>query len=501
MKKILTLFILYMAFSCLTAHAQSGLRPRGDLNCDWEVNIADVNALLDSIYSDAKYHSFYSYATDVNGDQEINIADVNMIIDAIHGKELPAMPSYSGTLPVLYVNTEGHRNIDSKEEYLFAEWWLDNMGIEEYEPIGSAAQPLEMQIKGRGNYTWTHHDKKPFRLKLPQARPMLGMPSSRHWVLISGADFWIGQFNNALPFEIGRRMGMAWNPRQVPVEVVLNGQYIGLYHLTEKICVDKNRVNIIKQKDNETDPQKITGGWLMEIDNYYEPDQISFTEGNGWAFWVTPQSPEVLSDVQRTYMTDFLIQTDSAIYCEDKSSTEWELYIDIDSLAIFYIIQEIMDDTEGFHGSCFLHKERGDSTKLIFGPLWDFGSCFSRYSSSYEFDHFIYDEAPSNLHLHWIAEIAKFPRFQECVRNQWKRFYIDVYPQLDRFLDEFGDKIEAAGDCDYNRWPKSECDNIKARINFTRNRCLYPKIDWLNSQWGTGHNFNSNGGVKRPQND
>ena len=93
MKKILTIFILYMAFSCLTAHAQSGLRPRGDLNCDWEVNIADVNALLDSIYSDAKYHSFYSYATDVNGDKEINIADINMIIDAIHGKELPAMPS------------------------------------------------------------------------------------------------------------------------------------------------------------------------------------------------------------------------------------------------------------------------------------------------------------------------------------------------------------------------------------------------------------------------
>ena len=107
MKKILTIFILSVAFSCLTAHAQSGLRPRGDVNCDWEVNIGDINAVIDSIFNDAKYHRLYSYATDVNGDKEINIADVNMIIAAIQGEELPPMPSYSGTLPVLYINTEG----------------------------------------------------------------------------------------------------------------------------------------------------------------------------------------------------------------------------------------------------------------------------------------------------------------------------------------------------------------------------------------------------------
>ena len=478
------LVILIAVFSMPGMFAQSGLRPRGDVNCDWEVNIADINTLTDSILNGAKYHSFYSYATDVNGDKEINIADLNLLVDAVLGHELPPMPTYSGTLPVLFINTEGHHNIDSKEVYLHADWWLDNMGIDGYESIGSPNEPLEMQIKGRGNATWTMHEKKPFRLKFFQAVPVLGMPSSKHWVLLSGTDYWIGQINDALPHEIGRQMGMSWNPDQVPIEVVLNGQYIGLYHMAEKIRVDKNRVNIVEQKDNETDSTKVTGGWLLEIDNYYDPNQIAFTEGNGRNIWVTPQSPEILSDVQRTYITDLLIQADSAIYCEDKDSTEWEHYIDIDSLAIFYIIQEIMDNPEGFHGSCYFHKQRGDSTKLIFGPLWDFGSSFSRYKPTYEFNHFIYDEAPSNLHLHWIAEIAKFPRFQDCVRQHWKRFYEDVYPELDHFLDEFGDKIEVAGNCDYDRWPKSECNNIKNRINFTRNHCLNKKIAWLQSQWG-----------------
>ena len=122
MKKKLHISLLFLMLSALYLSAQSGLRPRGDVNCDWEVNIADVNAVIDSIFSDAKYHSLYSYATDVNGDHEINIADVNKIIAAILGEELPPMPTYSGTLPVLYINTEGHRNIDNKEEYIHANW-------------------------------------------------------------------------------------------------------------------------------------------------------------------------------------------------------------------------------------------------------------------------------------------------------------------------------------------------------------------------------------------
>ena len=52
----------------------------GDVNCDNEVNIADVNALCDMILS-----GNFSSIGDVNGDGEINIGDVNAIIDIIQG--------------------------------------------------------------------------------------------------------------------------------------------------------------------------------------------------------------------------------------------------------------------------------------------------------------------------------------------------------------------------------------------------------------------------------
>ena len=478
------IIIFWASASFIRAEAGNMLRPRGDLNCDWEVNIADVNAMVDAIIAGKPYHSLYTYAYDINGDKEITIADLNVLIGAVLGNELKPMPTYSGTLPVLFINTAGYRDIVSKEEYLRAKWWLDNMGIEGYQSIGSAEAPLGTQIKGRGNATWTNCEKKPYRLKLDEKYRMLGMPSNRHWVLLANEGMWMGLMNDALPFEIGRRMGMSWNPHMEPVEVVLNGQYIGLYFLAEKIRVGKSRVDIVEQQDMENDPRKVTGGWLIEIDNYIEPGNITFTEGNGEPFWVTPQSPEVLSTAQRNYITDLLLKTDSAIYIPDKLSTGWEQYIDIDSLAIYYLVQEAVDNPEAFSGSCFIHKQRGDSTKLIFGPMWDCGSSFTRYSKDYLFNEFIYENQPSYCRCRWIAEIAKFPHFQERVRYHWHHFYNDVYPLMDNYIDSFAAKIEQAGTADFKRWPQSQSNVIGLRVNQYLKPNFHKKVAWLQTQWG-----------------
>ncbi len=390
---------------------------------------------------------------------------------------------YSGTLPVLFINTEGNCEIDSKEEYVNAVWWLDNQGDNRYESIGSRNHPLKTEIKGHGNSTWTNLEKKPYRLKFGEKHAVLGMPSSRHWVLMANAEYWMGQLNDALPFEIGRRMGMAWNPHMQPVEVVLNSDYIGLYFLTEKIRVAKDRINIAEQNDYETDPERITGGWLLEIDNYIEPDNITFVEGNGMPFWVTPHSPERLSPQQREYITHFLQDADQAIYCSDKNSTEWEKYIDIDALAIFYIVQEVVDNPEAFSGSCYMYKHQGEDSKLIFGPLWDCGSSFQKFGSTYGFDEFIYENLPNYCRSRWIAEIVKFPRFQERVKHHWKRFIEEVYPTMGTFMEDFTARIEAAGNCDHERWPQYSSDNITARMRAFAKPCLDKKVAWLNSKW------------------
>lgn len=393
----------------------------------------------------------------------------------------------SGTLPILFINTADSASIDSKETYLQARWWLDSQGLADVESIGSAKAPLELQVKGRGNATWTNLEKKSYRLKLNEKHKMLGMHSSKHWTLQAQAQYWMGQMNDALPFEIGRRMGMSWNPHMEPVELVLNGKYQGLYFLTEKVRVAKHRVNVVEQLDNETDPMKITGGWLLEIDNYIEPGCITFVGGDSIPLWITPHSPEVLSPQQRDYITRFLHETDSAIFIADKEDRTWERYIDIDSLAIYYIVQEIVDNPEAFSGSCYFHKQQGDETKLIFGPLWDCGSSYVRISNNdftYEFHDFIYENMPSYCRSIWISEIVKFPHFQERVRFFWKYFYEEVYPTIDNYMDLFAARIEQAGNADYLRWPQYSGDNTTARLQSYGKPSLHKKVEWLNAQWG-----------------
>ena len=384
--------------------------------------------------------------------------------------------TFSGSLPVMYINTENSTPITSKDYYLNATYYVDNLGLDGYQSVGSASEPLALKIKGRGNYTFTGFDKKPYRLKLDAKAALLGMKKSKHFALLAHADDDLGFLRNTMGFELSRRMGLDFTPEQRPVEVVLNGDYIGLYFLTETIRVDSDRVKITEQADNETDPDNITGGWLVEIDNYDEDAQVSITEGNGEKIRLTYKSPEALSTAQSDYLVNLANAVNTAIYANDKSSTDWENYIDIDSLAAFYVVQEVMDNAESFHGSCYFHKDRGADTKIIFGPVWDFGNSFHRGT-----DRFIYQDPPFGQT--WIGEIAKFPRFQSKVKEVWKKFITYNYSSLDQFASDFASQISSAAKADYNRWPNYGNQNMTDRKNSFLNM-LHAKVNWLVNQWG-----------------
>ena len=388
----------------------------------------------------------------------------------------PDEKPYSGTLPMMFINTENNTPITSKEEYLNATYYLDPMGIEGVKAFGSKESPLVLQIKGRGNYTWSGFDKKPYRLKLDKKADLMGMPKSKHFGLLAHADDELGFLRNTIGFEISRRLGMRWTPNQHPVEVMLNGEYIGLYLLTELIRVDPDRVNITEQNDEETDPEAITGGWLVEIDNYQEEGQVRIIENGRTEIWFTPKTPEILSDEQRAYLTNLVTNVNSALYQSNKESRDWENYVDIDELAKFYIVQEVLDNAESFHGSCYWHKERGVGQKIFFGPVWDFGNSYRRSNGK-----FIYQDPPYGQT--WIGEMAKFPHFQEVVKKYWDEFLAYDYDGLTQVIDEFEDYIAGAAPYDAERWPQYGSRNFaNARNNFKNT--LTNRVNWLKEQWG-----------------
>ncbi|MGN0223563.1 MAG: CotH kinase family protein [Muribaculaceae bacterium] len=387
--------------------------------------------------------------------------------------------TFSGTLPVMYINTENGQSITSKEDYIAATAYLDALGLEGYESVGSVDEPLGLQIRGRGNWTWVGFDKKPYRLKFDSKQAFMGMKKSKHFALMAAADDSDGYLRNTVGYYMSDLAGLPWAPAQRPVEVVLNGEYIGLYFLTETIRVDKDRVNIVEQPDEATDPEAITGGWLVEIDNYNTDPHVTVIEHNtdNYEIWFTYKTPEVLSAAQEEYLTNQMTLINDALYREDLNDNTWENYVDVYSLARYYIVQEVLDDYESFHGSCYLYKDQGQD-KWQFGPVWDFGNSFTEGKW-----RFIYQDR--TWHNVWIAQACRHPHFIEVVKEVWKEIYPTLNVQLQAYVDDFATTVSQAAMSDAARWPQygnGDINNDVARVKSRISRA----ITWLNGQWGDG---------------
>jgi len=376
----------------------------------------------------------------------------------------------SKTLPVLYINTMNQTPITSKDEYLYATYYFDSL----------STTPDTLQIKGRGNWTWSGFDKKPYRLKLSNKQALLGMNKNKHWTLLAHADDNFCWMKNTVGFYLSEQLGMKWTPKQAPVEVVLNGDYIGLYMLTEQIRIDKKRVNIMEQADNCTNSDSITGGWLVEIDNYQEPYHVTIYEPsnqwqNGQTIWITPKTPEILSTPQTNYLLAQMNGINTALY----EQTEENLVniLDMDEAARFYLVQELMSDCESYHGSCYLYKNANANQKWYFGPVWDFGNSF-RDENKYIYDKPYFSQ-------NWIGQLAGKNAFIASRDSLWKHWKYYDYSHIQHLVDSFATLIQDAATADALRWPQYNHADVTSGKNsfmdmFDRH------VTWLTTQWGEG---------------
>lgn len=388
--------------------------------------------------------------------------------------------SPSGTVPVIHINTQDSVDVATKE-YYDGFFWLDNCGIEGFESLGSEASPLVMKIKGRGNWTWLTSHKKPYKIKFDKKQSPLGLDKSKHFVLRVDTQDWSGYLRNETGFEVSRLLNMPYTTSQWPVELILNGEYMGLYLLCEHIRVEEGRVPIIEQDDNETDPEKITGGWLLETRGYENTvhHQYENNDSTKLHYFLEANSPEGFNELQQSYISNFISKTDSCIFVPDKDDQGWEQYIDMNSLARFYVIHEIMENVEAFDGSLFMYKDRGENEKLHFGPVWDFDNSYAEGTTQ---DRFIYDY--TYYPFLWIKEIVQFPRFQEEVRKVWKEFMqMNGLSKIRAHAAEWRNLIQGAEQADKVRWrtyASAHGENKPAEYL----DWITHKVRWLNEQWG-----------------
>ncbi len=421
--------------------------------------------------------------------------------------EVPDELGLSGTLPVLYINvynadgvTYNNEVIDrnlSHKEYFQGEYWLDLngcewMAAEGAASIGSSEAPLPLEIKARGNYTRTAFSKKPFKLKLGEKQKMLGLTKSKHFAILAHADDHYGYMRNFTGFYLGRQIGLPWTPNQQPVEVVINGDYRGLYFLTESIRIEKDRVNIQELDDEVSDAALISGGYLVELDNYDEDNQIRLDEkscADGYyldKLRVTWDTPELYSDLQKRFVTEqFTAMND---YIGENSDELWK-YMDLDDAARYYLVEEIVSHTESYHGSTYLFRDRGENQKWHFSPLWDFGNAFNGSTSK-----FLYDCSPYGNT--WIPSMRCNETFNNKVKETWMWFMNNGYKGVFVELANYVNHLKVAANADYERWkdvPRPDysgttqdvADNRDIEEDLQRVMShLNEKVSWLSGKFG-----------------
>jgi hypothetical protein len=277
-------------------------------------------------------------------------------------------------------------------------------------------------------------------------------------------------------------MGMPYTNHSRYVEVTLNGDYIGLYQLTEQVEQGKSRVNIDGKQ-----------GWLIALDVDDGPQEAPTATDNFWSavyrMPVCVKSPEA-SD----YATPETLCEDARAALETLERAvlnhDYEALARVCNIPVmidYLLIQEYIYNVEvAAPRSIFLFKEKGDGTKWTFGPLWDFDAGFDfdwsqmttghRFFSDYR--ETVLGTDPAN-HVSdytytpsFFTDMWKNRQFVGEVKTRWKalmpRIMGEFWPEARRYAEAAAEAMKR----DARRWPIGK--DAKTEINRMEK--------WLNSR-------------------
>lgn len=326
------------------------------------------------------------------------------------GGDEPAPEPFEGTLPDLFISTDGGAGIDSKDDYIGCTVSVDDS---EY-PLSEQAA----KIKGRGNTTWMY-DKKPYNIKFESKTDMFGIGAAKKWCLL--ADYGdVSLVRNYLVLNTADAIGCAFTPECRHVNLYLNGAYQGVYLLTEKVEIGKNRVNI---DDTATDDDI---GFLIEMDIHAYGDPNADPGFSIGLIRYTLKDPECDSK-QMAMIQNRVIQAFNALDSGDWSKVS--SFIDTDSFVSTYIIEELFKDADVTWSSFFLYHDLGG--KICSGPIWDFDKSTANQNFtdlSANTSDYVTLQAAKNV---WYKGLLSYPEFRQALAEELVRCHDIILSELD----------------------------------------------------------------------
>lgn len=390
-------------------------------------------------------------------------------------------------LPVLSVVTQSNTAIVSRENYVTASFALyaDDASYQ----LQRAQHSGALQIRGRGNSSWDFFDKKPYRLKLDTSAALVGMPKSKHWVLITNhGDKTL--LRNTMALELARQFVPGYTPRAEFVELLLNGEYVGVYQLTEHVRVDASRVSVPELGSATSDDvlPALSGGYLAELDRLSAETSFSTTIC-GLPF--TLHSPEKPSATQKAYIRSVFNNVEKALFSNTFTDPVlgYASQIDVDSFVNWYIHAEITFNIDSFRYSTYFYKNR--NAKLAIGPVWDFDLAMGN-----NFNFFAVNPArvqgwgPARYRC-WYDKLLADPAFEQLVKARWRTLRAGALADVGAVLAAKTQSLAVAQANNFARWPVlahplwqnavvtgSYAGELEVLDFWLRRR-----IAWLDAQW------------------
>ena len=344
-------------------------------------------------------------------------------------------------VPTIYINTADGQAITSRDYYKDATISIDG------HDIFPSMEETYVQIKGRGNSSWGW-PKKPYRLKFEEKVKPLGMTKGKSWVLLS--NYQQGSImSNAIGMKAANLMDAAAANHIVPVDLYLNGQYVGSYNFTEKVGFSNNSV--------ELDDESYAA--LLELDSYYdEPDGQKFRSAP-YDLPVNVKEPD-FSDSETLLTLDMVSTSFNRFLTTLYRGQDISRYVDLEQLARFLMVNELTLNYEIFHPkSTFCYRENftDDNSKYIFGPVWDldWGFGYERnknyFSNEANVNYWI--NMPNFEAVSFVQDLRfKYQPLSDIYQELWEQFMENGLQELMEYAQDYYDFAHNSFDANAQRW-------------------------------------------------
>lgn len=337
----------------------------------------------------------------------------------------PPFSFTQSSLPIVVINTNGNTIVD--EPKITATMGVINNGKGVVNKLSDSFTDyngkIGIEIRGKSSQSFP---KKQYSIELRDDAGegidsvLIGMKAEEDWVLYAPyADKSL--VRNALTYELAHRIGVE-APHCRFCEVVINGEYKGVYLLTEKIKRDKNRVDIQKTSSKHNSGDELTGGYILKIDKIDGNEYWTSTNAyQGFPalkyIWVYPK-PEKITNEQKDYIKGSVDSFEKLMMSGSYNNPEtgYSSRVDIHSAIGMILMNELSNNMDGYRCSSYLYKKAySNGGKFYMGPIWD-------YNYAYGNDPYHYGMSYTGWH---IEETREFENNPFKTPFWWRRMWTD----------------------------------------------------------------------------